>query len=293
MNGPIPPPETTQAWSTRKTAVVVAIVMVIAVALGVLLLTLNTDAQWARVTATVLAAVIAVGAGCLVAYVVMRLFRRAPPTESYDRARFNLFRSSLDGVSLGLGLEAPGLVVLNELFPDSFVTRVGGKRVVAISPPLLGLDLTNQEVEAIMAVGLANILSLRTEHSRPDIHQQLQVDSDITDQVSSFTSDKSTALYCKVVLRSDTLATRITGQPGALQSAIVKVIEALEKAPKPLFNSLEKVLVQPPGFGGRSDLNEELTRLRLENLERMKAGKRPAFSELRDGKPVVEPKGWE
>jgi len=144
-----------------------------------------------------------------------------------------------------------------------------------------------------MAVGLANILSLRTEHSRPDIHQQLQVDSDITDQVSSFTSDKSTALYCKVVLRSDTLATRITGQPGALQSAIVKVIEALEKAPKPLFNSLEKVLVQPPGFGGRSDLNEELTRLRLENLERMKAGKRPAFSELRDGKPVVEPKGWE
>ena len=52
-------------------------------------------------------------------------------------------------------------------------------------------------------------------------------------------------------------------------------------------------LVVGPFMTSGTKMRKELMRLRQENLELIEAGKMPAFSELRDGRPVVEPEGWE
>ncbi|HEY5492968.1 MAG TPA: hypothetical protein VIK15_00115 [Candidatus Anoxymicrobiaceae bacterium] len=237
-------------------------------------------------------------AGLVIFFAIFTGFhaRRVKPMVEYDRTRFNLFLSSMDALSLGLGVQAPPLVVLGVPFPDSYVTGFGSKAIV-VTPSLLELDLTDQEVEAIMAAGLAKMIDLRMVPSWPDIYSELKVEGDIIAEISMFTWDQDSVTRCASVLRADALAARLTGQPGALQSAIVKLHAVFEGVVLSRRRSLHVQFIEiPPSsiFKKPSDkLAEELTRLRLENLERIEAGKRPDFSELRDGRPVVGPKGWE
>ena len=227
-----------------------------------------------------------------------RLFLRRPrPAASYDTTRYNLFRSSLEALSLGVGAEAPALLVMETGFPDSWVDSRTGARVIAVSPVLLSMDLTDQEIEAIVATGLARMIDRRALPSWPDIYEELDVDADIIGQIQDFTWDSRKAAYCTWALRADALAARLTGQPGALQSAITKVKAALNRVPQRFGYGSQLWFVDPLILGpltrSSNKVREELTRLRLESLERIEAGKRPDFSELRDGRPVVGPKGWE
>src|SRR5665647_1675040 len=60
-----------------------------------------------------------------IAFVAYTSRRPARPTDEYDRTRFNLFLSSLDALSLGLGIDAPPLVVMGIPFPDSYIIGLG------------------------------------------------------------------------------------------------------------------------------------------------------------------------
>lgn len=95
----------------------------------------------------------------ITALVVLPMLTRRPrPIPVYDAARYNLFRSSLDALSLGVGTQAPGLAVREVGFPDAWVEGYGARGVVAVSPGLLSMTLTDQEVEAIMAASLARMI---------------------------------------------------------------------------------------------------------------------------------------
>ena len=215
--------------------------------------------------------------------------------EHYDTSRFNRFKSALDGVSVGLGIEPPALIVMDSPFPDSCITTVGGKPAVVVSPALLSMSLTDHEVEAVMATGAAKTVYDRMEHSWPDVFDEMKVPGDISHHAKKFSWNEKRASYCSFVLRTDTLAARTTGQPGALQSAITKVREAAMHTPQRVAYVPADSFVDPPLIrrAGQNRMFEELNSLRLENLDRMMAGKRPAFSELRGGQPMVTPKGWE
>jgi Zn-dependent protease with chaperone function len=239
-----------------------------------------------------------IGLGMVLFVVYWKMMLQKPRLAvTFDQTRLKLFNDSLQAVSLGLGVGAPNLVVLALPVPDLLVTDFGGRKTLALSPQLLELDLTNQEVEAVMATGLAKMIDSRIVPSWPDIYEELKVDGDITGQIQSFTWDQNIVTYCTSVLRSDTLAAKITGQPGALQSAITKIHEVVKnstrirgRAPVEPFGRLPIAFFNSKKI---TKLSDELTRLRLENLERIEAGERPDFSELRDGRPVVGPKGWE
>ena len=221
---------------------------------------------------------------------------RPRPVPVYDVARYNLFRSSLDALSLGVGVQAPGLLVMEPGFPDAWVATFGTGAVIAVSPGLLSMDLSDQEIEGIMAASLARMIDKRMVRSWPDVYKELDLPPDIMAQAGDITLGDR-ASYCIWALRADTLAARLTGQPHTLQSAITKVNDVLERMPQRTMYGTQLWFVEPlvigPFMRSGSKVRTELTSLRMENLERIEAGQRPAFSELREGRPVVGPKGWE
>ena len=77
----------------------------------------------------------------------------------YDAGRFKLFKDSLDTVSLGLGLQPPMLSVVNMKTANSLSYTKGGRKFVGVSPELLSADLTQAEVEAVMAHQIAHTAS--------------------------------------------------------------------------------------------------------------------------------------
>ena len=77
----------------------------------------------------------------------------------YDVERFKLFKDSLDAVSLGLGLQPPALTVVNMKTANSLSFTKGGRKFVGVSPSLLSADLTQAEVEAVMAHEIAHTAS--------------------------------------------------------------------------------------------------------------------------------------
>jgi hypothetical protein len=131
--------------------------------------------------------------------------------------------------------------------------------------------------------------------SWPDVQQKLEADPDIMARVKN-SPLHSRAGYCEWSLRADTLAARLTGQPRALESAITKVKGTLDRIPQRRAQASTLWFVEPlvvgPFMRSGTEAREALTGLRLENLARIEAGRRPDFSELRDGRPVVGPKGW-
>ena len=217
-------------------------------------------------------------------------------SRAYSRLRFDAFSSALDAVSLGVGLSAPPLVVLDIPFPDSYVAVVKGKTSIVVTPALLDMALTGQEVEAVMATGLARMIDSRDAPAWRDVHERLKVDSEITERMISFAPD--VAVRYRSMLRADTLAAKITGQPGALRSAMMKFVDALNgyrMSHAGRYRRMAYVEIPPSSvFNKPSDaVNEELIKLRLANFEEIESGKMPDFSVVRDARPVVQPEGWE
>jgi hypothetical protein len=198
-------------------------------------------------------------------------------------------KTALSGIILGIAM----LITA----PDAWVEGYGARGVVAVSPGLLSMTLTDQEVEAIMAASLARMIDRRMVRSWPDTYERLDLPPDIITRVQNLGRTGAGTAYLTWSLRADTLAARLTGHPHIMQSAIVKVTEVLDRMPqRPMHGSplwFVDPLVVGPFMASGSHVRTELTRLRLENLERIEAGQRPAFSELREGRPVVGPKGWE
>ena len=285
--------EDSPAWQPRRVMLILGCAIAVA-----LLLFAVTDSIYQGFSGTRVAAMIIVGV-ILGLLFVIRLWQ---PTvkylhrvKDYDTVRFNRFKSALDGVSVGLGIEPPGLIVMDAPFPDSCITTVGGKPSVVVSPELLAMDLTDHEVEAVMATGAAKAVYDRMERSWPDVFDEMKVPGDISRRGKNVAWNEKRSSYCSFVLRTDTLAARTTGEPGALRSAIEKVRDAVVHTPQRVAYVPSDRFVDPPLTRGKRQnrLYEQLNSLRLENLERMMAGERQAFSELRGGKPVVAPKGWQ
>ena len=224
------------------------------------------------------------------------LYRQKPPaTEAYDRTRFALFEDRLASVSIGAGIETPSLIVHDTPLPDAFIARTSQGLEVGVGPSLLTMPLTNQEVEAIMAACVAKMIDMRMAPAWSDVHEKLSVSDNIASKMRSCISDPSFHVYCLSVLRADTLAARITGQPDALRSAIAKVAGALKAMPQPVSLAPQPYWFVEPLHTGWKVWNDAFTALpdlRIQNLGLIETGARPAFSELRDGRPVVEPEGW-
>ena len=273
------------------------VIAVLAVAVGVAILALILiPIRTIGILVTTFALIIAGAIIYLFVLVWRSSMTRLRPVDDYDGTRFERFNDSLAALSLGVGIQAPGLIVMKAGFPDAWVATFGTGHVIAVSPSLLSMDLTDQEVEAIMAASLARMIDKRIVPSWPDVYKELDLPPDIMAQAGDITlSDR--ASYYIWALRADTLAARLTGQPHTLQSAITKVNEVLERMPQRTMYGTQLWFVEPlvvgPFMRSGSKVRMELTRLRLENLERIEVGKVPAFSELRGGRPVVGPKGWE
>jgi len=238
-------------------------------------------------------------------------------TEDYDHRRYDIFNNALDAVCLGMGQDAPLVIVVDLPSPNSFNPLFGGKRVVAVTPALLSFDLTQAEVEAVMAVAAA-------KQAYWERFDRTGLPGGGLDEITWGIDKKEmqkevwragqpgqdALVTCTTILNEDTLAARTTGQPAALASAIRKVASLLEPFPVrmkvpfagPAFLedygvSEELVFVVPPLPAGvwnkfRPAARDELIRLRLENLEAIGAGMRGPHEVIREARPLVDPKGW-
>jgi len=217
-----------------------------------------------------------------VAVMVVFLAKRWPTTQGtgcspavrYDEMRFNLFNSTLNSLSIAAGIKPPRLAVMKLPSPNSYGIDSGYTPMICVTPSLLEQELTDQQMEAIMAVAVAKILlgprgKLPAEKSAPPLE-----------------------------VRADILAVRITKQPRALEEAIVKVAEWLTHAPaRPRGVTPSRMFLEPPLPGpwnrARNRARLEMIKSRLENLEKMERGTWQPFERVRDSKPVTLPTGWE
>jgi hypothetical protein len=204
---------------------------------------------------------------------------------SYDGIRLSRFRDSLDAVSIGAGVKAPDIKVVDLPAPLAYLAGSEYDSVFAITYELLDADFTSAEIEAIVAVLLAKTivhpaLCLRKQARNLEINPAMlaEIRSAYGNGVGGF---NNIGLDCLMVILTDTFAVRETGNPMALESAIVKSAKMLE-AEKVRVRGLDlyswcTIFVGPPVAGlvwsWMLRSWREIIKLRVDNLEMIKAGR--------------------
>jgi hypothetical protein len=123
---------------------------------------------------------------------------------------------------------------------------------------------------------------------------------------ADFLDDK----MCLSLLLEDAFAARLTGQPQALGEAIKKnqvLLDNRKPVVRPRGVSPRLLFVEPPSsikgdvpgwlfphpYENTQKVRNRIIELRLENLQQIEAGARQPYEELRDGRSVTGPEGWE
>lgn len=226
-----------------------------------------------------------------------RVTRHTPAREFAD-SRFQFFKSNLETVAIGLGHAPPDLVVVEDASPNAYIVDPRKLRnVIAVSKPLLALDLTDQQVEAIMAAMLARIVVSESSTGKPDLPEMRELLPETYSRMLESTWRAGEVLYGDWILRCDGLASKVTGNPLALSQAIDKVHKGVMRMREGV-NLLSAYLafVEPPTDEKRFDrtagFSDLLVQIRIENLEHIRTGGRAPFSSVRNGRSVVQPEGW-
>jgi len=222
---------------------------------------------------------------------------RHTPTREFDTARFKLFKSSLETVAIGLGHTPPELVVVEDTSPNAYIVDPRVRNVIAVSKPLLALDLTDQQVEAIMAAMLARIVVSESSTGKPDLPEMRELLPETYSRMLESTWRAGEVLYGDWILRCDGLASKVTGNPLALSQAIDKVHKGVMRRREGVnLPSAYLAFVELPTDEKRFDrtagFSDLLVQIRIENLEHIRTGSRTPFSSVRDGRSVVQPEGW-
>jgi hypothetical protein len=262
---------------------------------------------------------------------------------SYDPLRFKLFADSLSALCLGAGLDAPPMFVAR--FPTGDIPMAlafcadmgeessaeidwdeyGGHIELKIEQPalviteqLLEADLTSQEIEAIVADLLAKLCLNPFEALRGgtiwvgEHAKKLAFDPGMLERAMGELGYNAVAL---AVLLQDAWAARLTGQPGALKTAIQKSRDLLGNTAVSADIADPFIFVDPPhawDFSGDiphgkgvcedptltqraaiSRKRELIMRLRLESLKKIERGVRTPGAEVRGTRTVVRPDYWE
>lgn len=229
----------------------------------------------------------------------------------YDEAIYKKFFDALEAVSIGAGVRPPPLYVNSLSSPQAYLDPVQ-PGVLLISNELLSAEWTDQEIEVIVAVLLGkNLIGISSEASAPGFYdhkvKEYGLNSTLVGWVRADFMDDRMCLY---LLLADAFAARLTGQPQALSRAIKKNQILLDKR-KPVVRPRgvwpRFLFVEPPSnikgnmpgwlfphpFENTQKVRDRIIELRLENLEQIEAGGRQPYEELRDGRRLTKPEGWE
>jgi len=143
--------------------------------------------------------------------------------EQYDEVAFDRYREALDAVCVGAGIDRVPLAAVEVATPNAFPVMLEGAPTVAVTGELLGVDLDSGEIEAIMAHEVARILF--DDVVSPSFFNIFQS----TIAIGSADPGFWPAGYATPLL-ADSLTAKLTGRPGSLKSAIIKLAERIEEA---------------------------------------------------------------
>lgn len=200
----------------------------------------------------------------------------------YNAARFRRFEDSLEAVSIGAGVEAPNIIVVDFPVPLAYVRNSSGAAELALGRELLAADFSGSEVEGIVADLLARIIIEREfgigGSCSSQTKDELALDRRTLDQFESVTGGKART-YVLFSILADTRAARETGQPEALKSAILKC-SALSRSGKVRVRGMDDrercMMFVEPELAGIFAPHEmsggSLVNFRAENLDRISRG---------------------
>ena len=152
---------------------------------------------------------------------------RHTTTREFDSSRFKFFKSSLEAVAIGLGHAPPHLVVVKDISPNAYIVDAHLRNEIAVSKSLLSLDLTDQQVEAVMAAMLARMVVSESSTGEQDLPEMRELSPETYARIHASTWRAGEVWYGDWVLRCDGLASKVTGNPQALSQAIDNVYKAL------------------------------------------------------------------
>ncbi|HEY5494437.1 MAG TPA: hypothetical protein VIK15_07565, partial [Candidatus Anoxymicrobiaceae bacterium] len=183
-------------------------------------------------------------------------------------------------------------------------------KAVVITGKLLEADLTDAEVEAVMADVLAKLFAVPyVDMKYYDIEgsaKDLSLDPEMLTRVrEEFFGSPNAPL----ALLQDTWAARLTGNPKALKTAIIKSRDLMSDTPVRMDQADPLVFVDPPflradektarnwghearELGSTAWDRDRLLQLRLENLDMIAQGKRHPHEFVKGSTPVTKPEGW-
>jgi len=209
-----------------------------------------------------IAGLLVIGSGLLSIVLMFRILpwrNHVANPDRYDPARYKVFADSLQAVGIGAGVKPPELIVLDENTTNAFMCRFKGTPALALTPALLELDLTKAEVEGIMASCLALTLA-----------EGIRSYDSIAPEGKGLIEDDTHALWwtgAPLVVKADSIAARITGQPSALREAIKKVDLTLRSEKRRRVRPTSRYMFVDPD----DSYHGATIKQRLENLERIEA----------------------
>lgn len=188
----------------------------------------------------------------------------------YDEGELASFKSDLDGVAIGMGVRAPGIVVVAVPTPTAFAFRERAVDYIAVTPALLEAGLSQAEREAVLAHELAHSVdgdALLEPNAWRGMTGALFILAPLVVLLASLLGGvspeklmvmilvpmlllvigwplaiwllvrpynlnamKSLGLYSDVL--ADSVAVKVTSNPDALKSAIVKLRDLTAEAPR-------------------------------------------------------------
>lgn len=204
----------------------------------------------------------------------------------YDEDRFRKYSDCLEAVSIGAGAALPEIRIVDTPAPLAYTADSDGHFIFAITKDLLEAELNGAEMEAVAAALLARTFFYPGSFLRKEV-RELEVDRDVMKEVRISGANPYRINFLVIIL-ADTCAARLTGQPAALRSAIVKCAGMLESRRVRLrdvdFDCWCGIFVGPPIAGFESMWSRQwrkIVKLRMENLEAIEAGKwHPSYAIL-------------
>jgi hypothetical protein len=190
--------------------------------------------------------------------------------DAYDAGEFKKFKDALDAVSIGCGMQAPSLIVVDTPAPVAYVVDYPSTKEIAVTSQMIALGLTSSEIEAIAAVLLS-----KTIITTPSNLWKAADDYGLDPMIWNEAHAGYLSTRALLIVEQDTRAVRETGQPAALGSAIRKCVTALDAGktlivPSSLYE-LASLFVEPVSTGiwpkSKKQLRDELICLRLSNLD--------------------------